>query len=89
VEADINEIDNYLNSQQTTTKEEIEQEIEQIREKIRDARSKSTDRNVSSDTLVRLIEYSDELERLIQKYEDVKNDAIKLADSVFIEGLRS
>ena len=89
VNADINEIDNYLNSQQTTTKEEIEQEIEQIREKIRDARSKSTDRKVSPDTLVRLIEHSDELERLIQKYEDAKNDAIKLADSVFIEGLRS
>ena len=89
VEADINEIDNYLNSQQAVTKDEINQEIEQIKEKIRDARSKSTDKKISPDTLTKLIEYSDLLERLLQKYESIKDDSVKLADNVFIEGLRS
>ena len=88
LKSDINEVDNYLTTSNTSmSTEEVEQEISNTQGVIQEARSKVNTEGVAKDTVVKIHEAIFKLEAFISKINSVKDNKIKLADSVYINGL--
>lgn len=88
LKSDISEIDNYLNSsEQNISPSEAEGIIEDIRSLIQDANSRLESKGISADTSNKLREIIQDLLTIAEKLDQIKDDRIKLADTVYVQGL--
>jgi len=88
LQSEIREVDNYLNSEsKIVSMQEIEDVVSDIREYISESRAKSSTAGIKPDTLSKLIELIEQLSNLVDILDSVKDDNIKLADEVYINGL--
>jgi len=88
LQSEIREVDNYLNSEsKVVSMQEIEDVVSDIREYISESRAKSSTAGIKPDTLSKLIELIEQLSNLVDILDSIKDDNIKLADEVYINGL--
>lgn len=90
LQSEIRDIDNYLNSEsKAVSTQEVEDIVSDIREYVSESRAKSQTKGIKPDTLQKLLELAERLSILADKLDDIKDDNIKLADEVYINGLYS
>ena len=90
LQSDLTEIDNYLNKDsKAVTTQQVESVIDDIQQYISEARAKADEKGVSVDTIVAIHELIERLNRLVESLSQIKDDNIKLADSVYTDGLFS
>ena len=69
--------------------QEVEDAVSDIRGYVSESRAKSQTKGIKPDTLQKLLELTERLSILADKLDDIKDDNIKLADEVYINGLYS
>ena len=90
LKSDVSEIDNYLTSDHTSmSSEEVSDIIEGIQNLIDEARSKAETKGIAKDTAAKIYEAIEILSGVIVKFNKIKDDKIKLSDSVYTQGLLS